>query len=220
MRKLQKNTFVYRLPFMFRRFIHFVFIWPIERSISLVRGVGRNGRIFGRALKRGATTNPKRNAPVGPGMTSAEIAELDKWWATLSQEERDAVWEAHDAELRATALEAERQGKGTWSLTTNEAKRQSALGKQSLSYFIWMSVFLGFTGAFVVVLFMGNASLMFVLMSICFLAFIFPQVSGLRVTRAQLLYGRKITMREFFRPLPREMHRAGTDDSNATEGQA
>lgn len=184
-----------------------VVTWPVKRSGRLVRDIGRNGATLTRALRRGITTNPKRNAPVSPGMTSDEVAELDRWWATLTEEQRTYVWAEHDRELLDSAREAERQGSGIWSLTNDVKMRERGLRKGALPYFAWMTAFFGTSAAFLVVTALGRASFMFILMSVFFLAFIAPEVLGKRITRAQLLYGRRITSIEFFKPLPREMQR-------------
>lgn len=205
---------------MIRKTFYLFIFWPIERTVGLLKGVGRNGVTITRAMRRGMTTNPRCNAPVSKGMTSKDVEELDRWWKTLSQAQRDQVWEAHDAELEKAAREVERKGQGTWSLTKDEAAREKALARQGLSYFVWMSTFIGFSVAFLLMLLLGNATPMFVLMSFCFLAFIAPTVLGLRVMRGQLLYGRKLSYREFFMPLPSEMSRADAGNSAGTEGKA
>lgn len=185
-----------------RKFFYMMVVRPVERSLRLVVNLTRNGRTLARAVRRGATTDIRRNAPVKPGMTSSEVAELDKWWATLSKEERRNVWAEYDAELEASVIAAEAAGKGTWSLTQDLAKRERALKRIAISYFVWMSIFSGYLGAFFVALFLGRATIFFVLMSVCFLALIAPQVISLRVMRAQLIYGRKVSFLEFFLPLP------------------
>lgn len=190
---------------MLRRFFYFMLIWPIERTLRLIGAIGSNGRALVKALRRGATTNPKSKAPIAFGMTNKEVEELDKVWSTLSEAERKEAWAQYDAELKAAAMAAEQAGKGIWSLTPDEEKRQKALSRTALSYLIWMSIFFGYLAAFVLTLLLGKPTLLFVLMSTCFLAITAPQVMGLRVMRAQLLYGRKITMLEFFTPLPADI---------------
>lgn len=190
---------------MMRRLFYFAFIWPIERLLKLVRNVFQNGFTLSKVLRRGMTLSPRSRAPTKPGMTPEEVDELDAWWATLSLAKRAEVWAEHDAALVEEALEIERSGRGIWSLTTDVNQRKRGLRKQRFSYVTWMVIFSATSLFFAAVILLGKASVLFVLMASCFISLIAPQVLSLRVTRGQLLYGRKISYIEFFKPFPKEL---------------
>lgn len=202
---------------MLRKAIYMATIWPIERSVTLVTSIGRNGVTLTKSLKRGMTTNPRRNAPTEPGMTSLDIQKRDQWWETLTTSEKALVWEEHDASIRKTAIEAEQNGRGIWTLTGDVEKRKRGLAKQNFSYRVWQIILVGFFlfAAFIVL--SGKVTLLFVLTSLCFLGFIAPAVLGLRVSRGQLLYGRKISYLEFVKPFPKTLRTQA--DSAGTENK-
>lgn len=203
---------------MFRTAIYMVTIWPIQRSVTLVTSIGRNGVTLTKSLKRGMTTNPRRNAPTDPGMTSLDIQKRDEWWKTLTSAEKADVWEEHDAAIRHTAIEAEKNGQGIWTLTSDVAKRKRGLAKQNFSYRMWQIILVVFFLYATLTVLSGAATLLFALTSLCFLGFVSPTALGLRVSRGQLLYGRKITYLEFVKPFPKTLRtQDGSGGSVSTE---
>lgn len=185
-----------------------IFIWPIRRNIEMVKSLGKNSVRMGAAVKRGMTTDARKNAPVTAGMTTDEVMELDRWWKTLSEYDRKEIWAQHDAWVLKTMEEEEKQGRGVWSLTNDEVKREKALQRQALSYYAWLCILLGTSASFLITILLSPVTAFYVLMSLCFIAFILPTFLTLRVTRAQLLYGRRVTYKEFASFLPREMDTA------------
>jgi hypothetical protein len=191
---------------MLKKSLYWLFVAPIHRQLTLVKKVGGNGSHIARGLLRGASRNKKRHVPIMPGMSQEDISSLDRWWVSMSDQDKSKHLQAHDEWLLANHIERERKnGDILWSLSGSRTKRQAGLRRQRGRYHLWLAILVG--GAFISLLmfFTRELSLLYYLMFFTFLTVVLPEIFRHRVSLAQFIYGRRVSFSELLSQLPRHL---------------
>lgn len=196
-----------------RRLLNWVFIKPFHHAFYLTKAIPRNAFKIFKAGARGASRNIHRYAPLSPGISSREVRHMDRWWRSLSGGEREALYSqyrdwviSHNilAERTMETRRGVRSGR-IWTLTGSPEKRAKALPRQRGMFRLWSSIWLAGVGIMILMGFINTPGLLYYIMFLAFIAFVTPDVLSHRIALAQLLYGRRVTLRELVKPLPKEL---------------
>lgn len=196
-----------------RRGFDTVVTQPVKRPLYLLGGIGTAAKDIFRATRRGAKRNRLSTPPIEVDMNSHQVQRLDQWWQSLPVANREQLLSHYDTWVVEQSILAERQielGRGSkrnyWSLSGSRKHRKEALKTSRGTYLLWLSLLgAGIIGITVIYL-IRDVTPMFFLMSAMFLGLIVPDVMRQRLARAQLLYGRRVSLRDFCKPLPTRMH--------------
>ena len=178
--------------------IRWAYSVTVKRHVEFGRQLGRNANVIGKGFRRGLPWNRRKFAPIFSDMTPQHVLERDQEWVTMSASERKAAWEAHDREVH----ESMKSRTGVWSLTSDPRSRLKALRQQAPWYWGWSLIMAVALGIVLWANLVSDASLVFRLGYIAFFLFLAPEYLRYRISRAQLLYGGKVSLKQVILPLP------------------